>query len=299
MELRHLRYFVGVAEDLHFGRAAARLGISQPPLSQQIRALEDELGVQLFERSSRKVMLTSAGTLFLREARETLAQAERAATIVRRAARGEIGELAIGFNASAPFVPSIARAIYDFRRAYPDVHLTLSELPETPLRAALSEKSIEIGFMRAFRPPAVSEGLVARLLLREGLVVAMRPDHPLAKQSKVSIHDLHRQPMIFYQPGLSGGFTEEISRLMRASNVVPVIAQDVREVSTLLGLVAAGIGITIIAQSLSALQSAGIAYRPFDEEGANSAMWVLHPEKGLSEPARRFLAAFDEVREEG
>ncbi|WP_420138848.1 LysR substrate-binding domain-containing protein [Sphingomonas sp.] len=291
MELRHLRYFVGVAEDLHFGRAATRLGISQPPLSQQIIALEGELGVQLFDRTSRAVALTDAGTLFLHEARATLAQAERAIMVARRAARGELGELTIGFNASAPFVPPVARAIHDFRMAYPEVHMTLSELSESGLRDALAARSIEIGFLRSLREPEVPVGAAARLLMREGLVVAMRPDHPLAIHDRISVQQLDAQPMVVYQRGLNGGFTEELLRLMRIEGVQPIVAQEVREVSTLFGLVAAGIGITIVAQSLRALQSAGLVYREYDDPAANSAMWVVHQQERLSVPARHFLDA--------
>jgi DNA-binding transcriptional LysR family regulator len=292
MELRHLRYFVGVAEELHFGRAAARLGISQPPLSQQIMALEGELGVQLLDRTSRSVALTDAGTLFLREARATLAQADRAIAVARRAARGELGELTIGFNASAPFVPAVARAIHDFRIARPDVHLTLSELPEPELRDALAEHSVEIGFLRSFRQPELAPGLLARLVLREGLVVAMRPDHPLAAKETITVRDLHRQSMIFYQRGLTGGFTEQLQRLMRAAEVEPIIAQEVREVSTMFGLVAAGVGVTIVARSLRALQAVNLVYRDFDEPEANSAMWLVHQQR-VSETGRHFLAALD------
>jgi DNA-binding transcriptional LysR family regulator len=291
MELRHLRYFVGVAEELHFGRAAARLGISQPPLSQQIMALEKELGVQLIDRTSRSVALTDAGTLFLREARATLEQAERAVLVARRAAMGELGELAIGFNASAPFVPIVARAIHDFRIAYPEVHMTLSELSENALRGALAARSIEIGFLRSLRAPELPPRVAARLVLREGLVVMMRPDHPLAARETLIAKDLDGQRMVFYQRGLIGGFTEELLRLLQAAGVEPIVAQEVREVSTLFGLVAAGIGITIVAQSLQALQSAGLVYRNFDEPEANSAMWVVHQEQRLSEPARHFLDA--------
>jgi len=289
MELRHLRYFVGIAEELHFGRAAARLGISQPPLSQQIMALEGELGVQLLERTSRSVALTEAGRLFLREARATLAQADRAITVARRAARGELGELTIGFNASAPFVPVVARAIHDFRIAWPDVHLTLSELAEHELRETLTEHSVEIGFLRSFRQPELAPGLSAHLLLREGLVVAMRPDHPLAAREKLTVRDLHGQSMIFYQRGLTGGFTEQLQRLMRAAEVEPIVAQEVREVSTLFGLVAAGVGITIVARSLRALQAVNLVYRDFDEPDANSAMWLVHG-PALSEAGNHFLA---------
>ncbi|WP_116090316.1 LysR substrate-binding domain-containing protein [Sphingomonas crusticola] len=297
MELRHLRYFVGVAEDLHFGRAAARLGISQPPLSQQIMALESELGVQLFDRTSRAVTLTDAGTLFLREARATLAQAERAVIVARRAALGELGELAIGFNASAPFVPAVARAIHDFRIAYPEVHMTLSELSEDGLRSALAARSIEIGFLRSLREPELPPGAATRLLMREGLVVVMRPDHPLAARKAIGACDLDGQAMVVYQRGLIGGFTEDLLRLLSAGGAEPIIAQEVREVSTLFGLVAAGIGITIVARSLQALQSAGLVYRDFDAPDANSAMWIVHQQERLSEPARHFLEAVIPSRE--
>ena len=296
MELRHLRYFVGIAEELHFGRAAMRLGISQPPLSQQIMALEEELGVQLLARTSRNVTLTDAGALFLREARATLAQAERAIMVARRAARGETGELTIDFNASAPLVAPVARAIHDFRIAWHDVHLTLSELDEQELREALAEHSVEIGFLRSFRQPELAPGLSARLLLREGLLVAMRPDHPLAAKDKVTLHDLHRQSMIFYQRGLTGGFTEQLQKLMRAAEVEPIVAQEVREVSTLFGLVAAGVGITIVARSLRALQAVNLVYRDFDEPDANSAMWFVHGRE-LSEAGQHFLAMLGALQE--
>jgi DNA-binding transcriptional LysR family regulator len=292
MELRHLRYFVRVAEELHFGRAAARLGISQPPLSQQIMALEEELGVPLLERTSRNVVLTEAGRLFLHEARKTLAQAERAMLVARRAARGELGELRIGFNASAPFVPAVARAIHDFRIAWPDVHLTLSELPGPEMRAALAEHKVEVGFLRGFRQPELPAPFVSRLVLREGVVVAMRPDHPLAAKQSVTLADLKGQPMIFYQRGLTGGFTEQLQKLMRAAEIEPIVAQEVREVSTMFGLVAAGVGITVVARSLRALQAANVVYRDFDEAEANSAMWLVYGPP-LSEAAQHFLAILD------
>jgi len=296
MELRHLRYFVGVAEELHFGRAAARLGISQPPLSQQIMALENELGVQLFDRTSRNVVLTDAGALFLREARATLAQAERAVIVARRAARGELGELTIGFNASAPFVPAVARAIHDFRRAWPDVHLTLSELPGAEMRAALAQHSVEIGFLRSFRQPEFPAGIAARLLLREDMVVAMRPDHPLATRNVITLQDLHRQSMIFYQRGLTGGFTEHLQKLMRDAAVEAIVAQEVREVSTLFGMVAAGLGITIVAGSLRALQTVNVVYRDFDVPEANTALWLVH-QQHLSEAGRHFLATLEALQD--
>ncbi|WP_287810556.1 LysR family transcriptional regulator, partial [Pseudomonas sp.] len=148
MELRHLRYFIAVAEELHFGRAAEVLGISQPPLSQQIQALEQEVGARLFERTNRRVALSEAGRLFLEEARLVLAQVDKAANVARRAQLGELGEMKIGFTSSAPFNSGIPKAIYAFRQAFPAVHLNLEEMSSKGVADALVDETIEVGLIR-------------------------------------------------------------------------------------------------------------------------------------------------------
>lgn len=289
MELRHLRYFVQVAEDLHFARAAMHLGISQPPLSQQIRALEEELGVRLLDRTSRSVALTPAGKLFLGEARATLAQADHAVSVARRAARGEVGELAIGFNASAPFIPRVAKAIHDFRQAFPEVRLTLSETGGPAQAQAVADRTLDLAFLRRSRRPELPETIAAALLLSERLVVAMRPDHPLAAREGLWVRDLAGEPMLFYDQSRSGGFTGEFMALLGGAGIVPVVAQTVFEISTLFGLAAAGLGITVLAESLCALQSATLVYRPLLDAGATTGMWVLHRTDNLALPCRNFL----------
>lgn len=278
MELRHLRYFVQVATDLHFARAAAHLGISQPPLSQQIRLLEEELGVVLLERTSRRVALTPAGALFLEAAQRTLEEADRAVLIARRAARGELGDLRIGFNASAPFIPQVATALYAFRQACPDVRLSLTEVAGTSQIVAIGDGQLDLGFMRSPQRPPVPVGLTATLILEERLLVATRPDHVLASRTGLHLSEIGSHSLVVYANDRSGGFTETLFMLMRTAGVEPRVAQSVREVSTLLGLVAAGIGITIIAESLSALQSSGLVYIPLLDDRATSAMWLVHAE---------------------
>jgi DNA-binding transcriptional LysR family regulator len=179
MELRHLRYFVAVAEELHFGRAARRLGISQPPLSQQLRALEQALGAPLLERTSRRVRLTEAGQLFLIEARATLVQAERASDVVRRVSQGEAGELAIGFAPSAPLVTKVASALFRFREAYPSVELQLSELTRLEQVEMVANGQLDLGFIRGLEPDG-TEGLIVSPFLEEEMILALRRDHPLA-----------------------------------------------------------------------------------------------------------------------
>ena len=275
MELRHLRYFVTVAEELHFGRAAQKLGMSQPPLSLQIQTLEAELGIRLFERTSRSVALSEAGRIFLKEARATLTQADRAIEVARRTQRGELGELAISFTPSAPFVPAVARAIFGFRQRHPDVELRLSELSNAAQIAALQRGAIDIGFLRDPNRPALPEGLAATRIVDERLFVAMRPDHRLADRATLAFDNLDGEKMILYARHQSGGFTEQLLKMLRRHGVEPEMVQDVSEISTLLGLVVAGLGITILAESLCAMETAHLVYRPLAEEDAVSSLWVL------------------------
>src|SRR5512133_1148541 len=186
IELRHLRYFVAVAEELHFGRAAQRLHIAQPGLSQQIQALESELGVSLLARTRRRVELTAAGQVFLDEGRRALAQVERAENLTRRAASGEIGRLTIGGTESATWVvlPELLR---DFRRRYPNVDLAIREMPSPLQLEALRNGEIDVGFVR---PPVGTDGLVARTILEERLGILLPKAHPLAKRSEIPIRVL-------------------------------------------------------------------------------------------------------------
>jgi DNA-binding transcriptional LysR family regulator len=291
MELRHLRYFVQVADDLHFARAASHLGISQPPLSQQIRALEEELGVRLLERTSRSVALTPAGRLFLDEARATLAQADRAVSVARRAGQGELGELAIGFNASAPFVPRIARAIHDFRQAYPGIRLAISETSGPTQVEAVGDRQLDIGFLRRSCRPALPPALDARRVLKERLMVAMPRDHALAGHDGIWLRDLAGEPFLLYAQARSSGFTQELLAVLHDAGVAPNIAQTVNDVSSLFGLAAAGLGIAVLAESLCALRSDSLAYRPLLDEAATTGLWLIYREDRTL-PCENFLRMF-------
>ena len=286
MELRHLRYFVRLADELHFGRAAERLGISQPPLSQQIRQLEAELAVTLFDRSSRRVRLTEAGRLFLAEARATLDQAAHAVQTVRRAADGELGELAIGLSPSALFVPAISDSIAAHRRLYPQVHLDLAELTLAAQRDAFTRGALDIGLVRNAHRPALPEGIRAEALLRDRMVVAMAADHPLAAgEGPLPLAALAGQPMVHY-PYDREGFLEDLWRLFESAGLRPTIVQETREMSTLLGLVAAGLGISVVAGSLQRLSVDTLRYRPLADELAISTLWLLRREAPRPAAAR-------------
>ena len=290
MELRHLRYFVGVAEELHFGRAAARLGISQPPLSQQIRALESELGVFLFERTSRRVDLTEAGRLFLVEARRTLDQAEHAKSVARRAEQGEIGDLAVGFITSVPLTPIMSRALFDFRAAYPEVHLQLAEMSRGMQIAGLLERTLDAGFIRGVEAPQLPEPLVATMLFEEQLLVAMRSDHPLASStSPLRVIDLAAESFVLYDRNLGAGFNEHLTLLCRIAGFEPRLVQEVGALTSLLGLVVAGFGLTVISRSLTVLQLDNLVYRPLDEPNAVSRLWLVHRAE-MSPTCCRFAA---------
>ncbi|SDI39853.1 LysR family transcriptional regulator [Pseudomonas panipatensis] len=288
MELRHLRYFIAVAEELHFGRAAQLLGISQPPLSQQIQALEEEVGALLLERTNRRVALTEAGRLFLDESRQVLAQVDRAVLLARRAHQGELGELRIGFTASAPFTSTIPRSIHAFRQAYPEVHLDLQEMSSRQVVEALQEERLQVGVIRSF---ALPESLVAVELFSEPLVAVLRDDHPLARDSidGLEIAALAGEPFVFFPRSYGTGLYDQLLALARQAGFSPRIAQEAGEAMTIIGLVAAGLGVSMLPASFRRTRVDGVVYRTLLDPGASSSVWLVRRRSERSPAALAFI----------
>ncbi|MGH8380494.1 LysR substrate-binding domain-containing protein [Pseudomonas sp.] len=287
MELRHLRYFIAVAQELHFGRAAQHLGISQPPLSQQIQALEQELGARLFERTNRRVELSEAGRLFLEEARLVLAQVDKAADVARRAQLGELGEMKIGFTSSAPFNSTIPKAIYAFRQRFPAVHLNLNEMSSQAVADALLDESIEVGLMR---PLALPDSLVATELFREPLVAVINATHTLAEGSEGGLHmaALADEPFVFFPRSFGSGLYAQLLSLARQAGFSPHFAQEASEAMTIIGLVSAGLGVSVLPASFQRMRIDGVVYRTLLDDDAVTAVWLVQRRDASSAMARAF-----------
>ncbi|HJV08005.1 MAG TPA: LysR substrate-binding domain-containing protein [Chromobacteriaceae bacterium] len=288
MELRHLRYFVAVAEELHFTRAAARLHIGQPPLSQQIQALEAELGVPLFCRHQRKVSLTEAGQHFLRRARKILADTQDAADEARRVARGELGELRVGFTSSLPLAPILPAALHAYRHSYPDVTLTLREMFSSDQFLALQRQELDVGFVR-FSGLKPAEQIRVRELRRDRLLVVINQQHPLAHQPQLWLQQLRNERLICYPRTAGTGLNTVVRQLCQQQQVELRIAQEAGEATTQIGLVAAGLGIAILPSPLECVQIAGVRYIPLADEGAYLAMGVATREGQESALVSGFL----------
>lgn len=290
MELRHLRYFVTLAEELHFGRAAARLGISQPPLSQQIQSLEQELGARLLLRSSRRVELTEAGRLFLAEAQGILEQAARAAQVAARAHAGELGTLSIGLFPSAPLIGMIGRGILAFRRALPDVHLTLNEYESRQQIQALAEGREQIAIVRSAAAPSLPPALAGFELLRERLVAVMHAEHPLArKRGKLPVVALAKEPFVFFGSRMGQTLPAQVLSLCRDAGFEPRISQIASANATVIGLVAVGLGIAIVPEAMSRLRHADVVARPLAEPAAVTSVWLVRPAQDRSKLAANFV----------
>ena len=259
MELRQLRYFVAVAEELHFRRAAARLHISQPPLSQQIRALEDELGCRLLTRTRRRVELTPAGQAFLRDARQLLGELDGAVATARRIDAGQTGHLRINFVGSALFsvVPGIVQR---FRAAAPDVEIELHERPTAEQLRLVSAGVVDVGLVR---PPIedVPE-LDSVVVLRERTVAALPSAHKLASLRRVPLKRLAAEPLVLFPRDQAPGFHDLLISSMVSLGAHPRVVQYAPEMLTIIGLVAAGIGASLVPASVTRLALEGVAYRP-------------------------------------
>lgn len=260
MELRHLRYFVAVAEELHFSRAAARLHIAQPPLSQQIKHLETELHAQLFRRTKRHVELTEAGKCFLEEARKTLAQADHAARVARQTAKGEGGQVQIGFIDSAlyGFLPRLLRA---FRARNPQIEVVLRELTSGQQVEALKSSEIQLGVLR---PTPGGPQVAFHEIGRERLLVAMPLGHRLMAFDVVPVRELEHEGWVHFSRLLAPGLHDLMIGMCRKAGFTPRVVQEGHEGHTIVGLVGAGLGIAVVAESLTHWGGRDVVYRALD-----------------------------------
>ncbi|MCD0492156.1 LysR family transcriptional regulator [Chromobacterium violaceum] len=273
MELRHLRYFLAVAEELHFTRAAERLHIGQPPLSQQIQALEAELGAPLFRRHQRKVELTAAGQQLLPRARQILADSAAAAAAVRRAADGETGELRIGFTSSLPLTPILHHSLQHYRQAYPEVRLTLSEMFTAGQFDALERRQLDLGFVR-FNGPTPSPLIRVEELHRDRLLAVVPSAHPLAERKTLPLKLLAGEPLIGYPRESGSGLSEVVRQLALQNGLELKMVQEAGEAITQIGLVAAGVGIAILPSPLECVQIPAVRYVPLSDDGAYLSMGI-------------------------
>ncbi|MCA7012304.1 LysR family transcriptional regulator [Dickeya dadantii] len=289
IELRHLRYFVAVAEELHFGRAAEKLHISQPPLSQQIQALEEQIGAQLLERNNRNVRLTQAGELFLKEAWAIINQVNQAAERAARIQRGEIGELNIGFTSSAPFVKQVSRSLLQFRQSYPEVHIQMLEINTKQQIEPLLDGKLDLGVMRNNPLP---ETLRHQLLLHEPMVAVVHEEHPLATApgGHISIQQLANEPFVFFAREVGTALYDEVLTLLKKYGITPYITQEVGEAMTIIGLVSSGLGVSLLPASFRRIRVDGVKYLSLQEKDAISEMWlVTHQHRPLNTAAQTLI----------
>jgi DNA-binding transcriptional LysR family regulator len=262
MDLRHLRYFLAVAEELHFGHAAERLGITPPSLTQQIQSLESELGVRLLNRTKRSVELTDAGRRFMEEARKTIRQAEHTETVGRQAGRGELGRIEIGYMTSSACTGIVARSLSRLRCELPLVELHLQKL-ETPLQLRLlAERRIDVGFLRP--PDRYPVGLTGVTIFRQPVVIALPEGHRLAKRKTLLCVDLAEE--LFVAPSVEAelGFAGYVSAIAEQGGFDPVIAGRAPDYFTIVTLVSAGLGLAAVPASFSRVQIPGVRYCEVD-----------------------------------
>lgn len=292
LEARQLRYFVAVAEELHFGRAANRLHMSQPPLSQQIRQLESQLGVQLFERTKRSVRLTHPGTVFLVQARAVLNGLDDAVESVRVAARGEAGFLRLGFTAASAYsvVPILIRR---FKERYPQVEVALHERITVEQALDLHEARLDIGLLRL---PIDQPGLATERLVKEHLMVALPGDHRLAAKRIVGVGDLQAQPFIGFSREGARYFHDMIEGVLTTSGVAPLVVQRATHLHVVAALVGAGLGLAVVPDAAARVLVDRVVYRPLRADRLpRPELHLCWRREGLTPLVRNFVELAREV----
>ena len=285
IELRHLRYFLAVAETLHFSRAAERLGMAQPPLSQQIRRLEELVGHRLFDRTTRGVRLTLAGQLLAERARSTIDKVHDDLAQVRRLGRGEEGTLTVGFSGSVMFT-GLPAAIGEYRKGYPKVELRLHEMVTSAQIAALLEGTIDLGFLR---DGDATEGIELTTVLRERFVAVLPERHRLTRRRALAVADLREEPFILFPRRMGPLAFDRTIACCERNGFHPRIVQNAPQWPTLVRLVTAGLGVSLAPACVATLAIPGAVYRP--AQGAGTTTVDLGVRSGVSSTlARGFIA---------
>jgi len=273
MDIRQLRYYVAVAEELNFSRAARRLHMSQPPLSQQIKSIEEELGATLLDRNRRSVRLTEPGRLFLLQARSILAQLDGAGDEVRRAARGEAGEIRIAFTGSVPMFEPFPRFIQAFRERFPAVRVEMGHLSTGAQLQAIADRRIDVGFLRPSHQYSPGPDIEVRSIWEDELMAVLPSAHRLARSRRgIRMADLAEEPFILFPRGIGCGLYDHVMGLCNQAGFAPRVAQEAREGVTILALIAAGTGISILPDTYRNASIPGVVHRAIAGSASRSRL---------------------------
>ncbi|MGN4123456.1 LysR substrate-binding domain-containing protein [Lysinibacillus sphaericus] len=289
MDIRKMRYFITVAEELNFSRAAERLRMAQPPLSQEIRKLEVELGVQLFYRTKRKVELTNAGKIFLDGVRQIMVQVEKTIRETQLADEGKIGQLAVGFVDSTEIVIEILKK---FRERFPKIQLVLREMTTEQQLKALYEKEIQIGFFRTKQNNGI---LSSEVCSEESLRLVFPQNHPLASLAEVSLQLLVDEPFIMFPRHLGPDFYDFITSYFSEQGVNLNVVQEAIQMQTIVNLVAIGMGISVVPSSVETYKQYGVIYKKFKETPPKINLYVGWRQDEKSVMINQFLTIVREV----
>ena len=276
MKFNQLRYFAVLAEELHFRKAAERIGITQAPLSLAIQELERELGGKLFHRTRRKVALTETGLILQDNARSILARIDRTVDEIRRVQAGEGGELRIGFTAASSLLSFFPSLVHAFRIKYPEIRVVLEDMPSMSQIRALQARELDAGIIRTaprFKPPA---DVTVTRLLTDPLVVAVDPTHPLNSRREISLSELREERFVFYPRSYGVGIYDHFIQLCAKRSFVPTFVQEAREASTIIGLVATGLGIAVVPSSLRYIGIPDIVYLPLADADAMTELLLIY-----------------------
>jgi DNA-binding transcriptional LysR family regulator len=285
MKLRQLQFFIAVAEELSFSRAAIKLHVAQPSLSTQIKSLEDEIGARLFERDKRHVSLTPAGRRFRSRVATILSLADDAKTEARASELGRLGMIDLGYTALSMFSTALPHAIRRFRQQEPNVVVTLRELTSLEQLHELGERTLDVGVLRKV-DVSTPKGISIVEWYRTPLVAALPNDHPRAASGSLSLTDLQNEPFIMYPRQAGTGIYWQVMDLCTTAGFRPRVVREVLESSTIIGLVAAGVGIAIVPADMNCIQFSGVVYRRIVDSGAYTALHLARREGDKSEHLR-------------